>query len=140
MSTGEMNDERIRRRGWQERGRRRRPVGHVAPILPAVLGAIGLVAAAPAAMAEAGWTDYALVTELTPTIHQRYEVTIAVQQNPSGCREKQVFFQDYSAKGSEQMYLALLESVGSGKRVRVFVNGECGVNGYSRITAVGIRP
>ena len=105
-----------------------------------VLAAIGLVAAAPAALAEAGWTDYALVTELTPTIHQRYEVTIAVQQNPSGCREKQVFFQDYSAKGSEQMYLALLESVSSGKRVRVFVTGECGVNGYSRISAVGIRP
>jgi hypothetical protein len=107
---------------------------------PAALGAIGLVAAAPAALAEAGWTDYALVTELTPTIHQRYEVTIAVQQNPSGCREKLVFFQDYSARGSEQMYLALLESVSSGKRVRVFVTGECGVNGYSRISAVGIRP
>ena len=106
----------------------------------AVLSTIGLLAASPAALAEAGWTDYALVTELTPTIHQRYEVTIAVQQNPSGCREKQVFFQDYSAKGSEQMYLALLESVSSGKRVRVFVNGECGVSGYSRITAVGIRP
>lgn len=92
------------------------------------------------AVAEAGWTDYALVTELTPTIHQRYEVTIAVAQNPSGCREKQIFFQDYSAKGSEQMYLALLEAVGSGKRVRVFVTGECGVSGYSRISAVGIRP
>lgn len=91
------------------------------------------------AVAEAGWTDYALVVELTPTIHQRYEVTIAVQQNPSGCREKQIFFQDYSAKGSEQMYLALLEAVGSGKRVRVFVTGECGVSGYSRISAVGIR-
>ena len=107
---------------------------------PALLGAIGLVAWTPEAMAEAGWTDYALVTELTPTIHQRYEVTIAVQQNPSGCREKQVFFQDYSATGSEQMYLALLESVSSGKRVRVFVTGECGVNGYSRISAVSIRP
>jgi hypothetical protein len=106
----------------------------------AALGVIALAAAAPAALAEAGWTDYALVTELTPTIHQRYEVTIAVQQNPSGCREKQVFFQDYSAKGSEQMYLALLESVSSGKRVRVFVTGECGVNGYARISAVGIRP
>jgi hypothetical protein len=104
------------------------------------LGAIGLLAAASPALADAGWTDYALVTELTPTIHQRYEVTIAVQQNPSGCREKQVFFQDYSAKGSEQMYLALLEAVSSGKRVRVFVTGECGVSGYSRISAVGIRP
>lgn len=97
-------------------------------------------ATAHSAAADAGWTDYALVTELTPTIHQRYEVTIAVQQNPSGCREKQVFFQDYSAKGSEQMYLALLEAVSSGKRVRVFVTGECGVSGYSRISAVGIRP
>ena len=107
---------------------------------PALLGTIGLVAWAPEAMAEAGWTDYALVTELTPTIHQRYEVTIAVQQNPSGCREKQVFFQDYSAIGSQQMYLALLESVSSGKRVRVFVTGECGVSGYSRISSVSLRP
>jgi len=105
----------------------------------AALAALGSVAAVPDARAEAGWTDYALVTELTPTIHQRYEVTIAVQQNPSGCREKQVFFQDYSAKGSEQMYLALLESVSAGKRVRVFVTGECGVNGFSRISAVGLR-
>jgi hypothetical protein len=97
------------------------------------------MAAPPTALAESGWTDYALVTELTPTIHQRYEVTIAVQQNPSGCRQKQVFFQDYSARGSEQMYLALLEAVGSGKRVRVFVTGICGVDGYSQISAVGIR-
>jgi hypothetical protein len=104
-----------------------------------MLGAIGLVAAAPAAWAEAGWTDAALVTELTPTIHHRYEVTIAVQQNPSGCREKQVFYQDYSAKGAEQMYLTLLEAVGSGKRVRVFVTGLCGVDGFSQISAVGIR-
>lgn len=107
---------------------------------PALLGAIAIMAVAPEAKAEAGWTDYALVTELTPTIHQRYEVTIAVQQNPSGCREKQVFFQDYSAVGSQQMYLALLESVSSGKRVRVFVTGECGVSGYSRISSVGLRP
>jgi hypothetical protein len=112
----------------------------VRPLGPAALGALVLLSATPEAVAEAGWTEYALVTELTPTIHQRYEVTIAVQQNPSGCREKQVFFQDYSAKGSEQMYLALLESVSSGKRVRVFVTGECGVSGFSRISAVGLRP
>lgn len=131
MSESESSSDRGRRPAGSGDGRRRLGLS--------LLGAIGLVAVAPAAMAEAGWTDYALVTELTPTIHQRYEVTIAVQQNPSGCREKQVFFQDYSAKGSEQMYLALLEAVSSGKRVRVFVTGECGVNGYSRISAVGIR-
>ena len=122
------------------RGCSRAAIHRMARLSPALLGAIGLVYGAPEAMAEAGWTDYALVTELTPTIHQRYEVTIAVQQNPSGCREKQVFFQDYSAIGSQQMYLALLESVSSGKRVRVFVTGECGVSGYSRITSVSLRP
>jgi len=132
MPQPEVRKTRRNRMGTVDRGLRR--------LGPAALVAIGLVAGASEALAEAGWTDYALVTELTPTIHQRYEVTIAVQQNPSGCREKQVFFQDYSAKGSEQMYLALLESVSSGKRVRVFVTGECGVNGYSRISAVGIRP
>jgi len=108
--------------------------------MSAVVGAIGLVAGSSNAVAEAGWTDYAVVTELTPTIHQRYEVTIAFAQNPSGCRNKQVFFQDYSVRGSEQMYLALLESVSSGKKVRVFVTGVCGVDGYSQISAVGLRP
>jgi hypothetical protein len=131
MPDREMPEGQMRRGGAFGRGLRR-----FAPAMPV---AFGLLIGSPAAMAEAGWTDYALVTELTPTIHQRYEVTIAVQQNPSGCREKQVFFQDYSARGSEQMYLALLESVGSGKRVRVFVTGECGVSGYSRISAVSIR-
>jgi len=131
MPDREMPEGQLKRMGAFGGGLRR--LGSVA------LGAIGLLSVTPEAVAEAGWTDYALVTELTPTIHQRYEVTIAVQQNPSGCREKQVFFQDYSAKGSEQMYLALLESVSSGKRVRVFVTCECGVSGYSRISAVGLR-
>jgi len=131
MIDGALSEGELKRTGTFGGGLRR--------LGPSALIAFGFLAVPPAALAEAGWTDYALVTELTPTIHQRYEVTIAVQQNPSGCREKQVFFQDYSARGSEQMYLALLESVGSGKRVRVFVTGECGVNGYSRISAVSIR-
>jgi hypothetical protein len=120
--------------------RRRGHPGVIArPAVAAVLGVLGLVAGASDAVAEAGWTDYALVTELTPTIHQRYQVTIAFSQNPSGCRDKQTFYQDYSARGSEQMYQALLEAVGSGKKVRVFVTGVCGVDGYSQISAVGIR-
>jgi len=122
------------------RGRCWRPGTIARPAISMVLGALGLVAGASDAVADAGWTDYALVTELTPTIHQRYEVTIAFARNPSGCRDKQTFYQDYSAKGSEQMYLALLESVGAGKKVRVYVTGVCGVDGYSQISAVGIRP
>ena len=130
----------MNRRGRAAAGVRWWRPGTIARVaISAVVGAIGLVAAASDAMAEAGWTDYALVTELTPTIHQRYEVTISFARNPSGCRDKQTFYQDYSAKGSEQMYLALLESVSSGKKVRVFVTGACGVDGYSQISAVGIR-
>ena len=117
-----------------------RPGTVVRAAISLVLGTLGLVVGVPDARADAGWTDYALVAELTPTIHQRYEVTITFSQNPSGCRNKQTFYQDYSAKGSEQMYLALLEAVGSGKKVRVFVTGVCGVDGYSQISAVGIRP
>jgi hypothetical protein len=119
--------------------RRGHPGVMARPAVSAVLGVLGLVAGASDAVAEAGWTDYALVTELTPTIHQRYQVTIAFSQNPSGCRDKQTFYQDYSARGSEQMYQALLEAVGSVKKVRVFVTGVCGVDGYSQISAVGIR-
>lgn len=115
------------------------PINEMGRTVPAILGAIGLIAVGTDAVAAAGWTEFAVVTELTPTIHQRYEVTISVSQNPSGCRAKQTFYQDYSAKGSEQMYLALLESVGSGKKVRVFVTGACGVDGYSEISAVSIR-
>jgi hypothetical protein len=135
-----MQRETNQRGGTSTGARWRHTASVTRAVVIAVAAVTGLIAGASDAMAEAGWTDYALVTELTPTIHQRYHVTIAFSQNPSGCRDKQTFFQDYSAKGSEQMYLALLESVGSGKKVRVFVTGVCGVDGYSQISAVGIRP
>jgi hypothetical protein len=108
------------------------------PAVSAVLGVLGLVAGASDAVAEAGWTDYALVTELTPTIHQRYQVTIAFSQNPSGCRDKQTFYQDYSDRGADKMYLTLLEAISSGKKVRVYVTGGCELNGHSQISSVTI--
>jgi hypothetical protein len=108
--------------------------------ISAVAGAIGLVAAASDAVAGPGWTDYALATELTRPIHQRDEVTISLSRNPSGCRDKQIVYRDFSAKELEQMYLVLLESVSSGKKVRVFVTGACGVDDCSQISAIGIRP
>lgn len=37
------------------------------------------------------------------------------------------------------MYLVVLESVGSGKKVRVFVTGVSGVSGNSQISAASIR-
>jgi hypothetical protein len=92
------------------------------------------------AFAVAGWTDYVPVAELTPTIHGRFLVKLKVSENPSGCKNKEVFYRDYDIPGSEQMYDALLKAVTSGKKVRVYVTGRCDLNGYSEISSVAIIP
>jgi hypothetical protein len=92
------------------------------------------------AFAVSGWTDYVPVTELTPTIHGRFLVKLKVTENPSGCKNKEVFYRDYGIPGAEQMYDALLNAVATGKKVRVYVTGICDLNGYSDISSVAIVP
>ena len=92
------------------------------------------------AFAVAGWTDYVPVAELTPTIQGRFLVKLDVSKNPSGCKNKEVFYRDYNIPGAEQMYDALLKAVTSGKKVRVYVTGICDLNGYSEISSVAIVP
>lgn len=90
--------------------------------------------------AEAGWTDYAAVTELIPTSRHYYELRLPVDKNPSGCRNTSSFYQDYGINGSDQMFSTLLTSLEAGKRVRLYVTGKCNLNGYAEFTAVGILP
>ena len=92
------------------------------------------------AAASSGWTDYAEVIELVPTIHHRFKVNIAVKQSESDCKQQQWFYQDYDSAGSHQMFVTLLEAVSSNKKVRVYVTGRCNIDGYSEISSVGIRP
>jgi len=92
------------------------------------------------ASGESGWTDYGFVTELTPTTHQRFLVKLKIKENPGGCKDKYMFYQDYEIRGSEQMFLVLLEAVSSGKKIRVYVTGKCELNGYSEISSLGIVP
>jgi hypothetical protein len=87
-----------------------------------------------------GWTEYAAIAELTPTIHGRFLVKLNATGNPSGCKDKQTFYQDYDIPGSEQMFRTLLEAVTSGKKVRLYVTGGCELNGYSEISSVSIVP
>jgi hypothetical protein len=108
------------------------------PLCSAMFLAFLSFAAIPSAHADAGWTDLGPVLELTPGIQGRYVVKIGVTQNQSGCRDKQMFYQDYSDRGADKMYLALLEAVSSGKKVRVFVTGGCELNGHSQISSVTI--
>lgn len=103
---------------------------------------IGLIALAYSlrAQAGAGWTDYATVAELVPTARHYYAVSLPVKENPSGCRRKIWFYQNYGTYGSETMFKTLLEAVKSGLRVRVYVTGICNLQGYSEISSVGVTP
>jgi hypothetical protein len=105
-----------------------------------LLAGIALIAFPSPLQAEAGWTDYAPIAELVPTARHYYEVHLQVKENPSGCRNKTWFYQDYGQRGSDKMFDTLLEAVQSGKRVRVYVTGKCNLNGYSDFSAVGILP
>lgn len=92
------------------------------------------------AIADSGWTDYAAITELIPTSHHRYTVSLANTKNPGGCKNKQTFYQDYDASGANQMFGTLLQATATGNEVRVYVTGKCELKGYSEITSVGILP
>jgi hypothetical protein len=91
------------------------------------------------ANADAGWTDYALLAELTPTARHYYQFRLPVRENPGGCRDEAGFYQDYGTPGSEQMYLSLLEALRSGLRVRVYVTGKCNLDGYAEVSAVSVK-
>ena len=91
-------------------------------------------------LASSGWTDYVYVSELVPGIHGRFIVKLKVSENPSGCKNKEMFYRDYGIAGSEQMFNTLLVAVQSGKKVSVFVTGQCEINGYAEISSVSIVP
>ena len=87
-----------------------------------------------------GWTGYAHVQEVMPTIHGRFEANLALAENVSGCRNKTWIYQDYNLGGADKMFYVLLEALLADKKVRVFVTGQCDLNGYSEISSVAIVP
>ena len=89
-------------------------------------------------LAKAGWTDYVSAAELIPTSKHYYEVRLPVSDNPSGCREKNWFYQNYETLGSDKMFEVLLESIKSGIPVRVYVTGNCNLQGYAEFNSVGV--
>jgi hypothetical protein len=97
-----------------------------------------LIALPTAATASAGWTDYVRVSELVPTAKHYYELRLPVRDNPSGCREKNWFYQNYDSPGAGQMFESLLESLSSEVRLRVYVTGVCNLNGYAEFSAISI--
>jgi len=90
------------------------------------------------AQASAGWTDFVTVNELVPTTRHYYEVMLPVKENPSGCKNKTWFYQNYGSRGSDKMYDTLLEGIKSGLRVRVYVTGICNIHDYSEFSSVSV--
>ena len=105
-----------------------------------LIGMLCLALLSGTAWSSAGWTSYATVTELTPTTAGRFLLRLDVSDNPSGCKNKQWFYQDYRGTGADLMFHALLTALTSGQKVRVYVTGSCDLNGYSEITSASIVP
>ncbi len=92
------------------------------------------------AFAGSGWTPYVPVVELTATDQKSYLVKLKFKKKAGDCKNRNTFYQDYDASGSEQMFRVILEAVTSGKNIRVYVTGKCEINGYSEISSVSIAP
>lgn len=105
-----------------------------------VVFGVCVLALSPATQADGGWTDYVTIAELVPTGRHYYEVRLPVRENPSRCKNKVWFYQDYNSPGSERMFQTFLEAVKSELRLRVYVTGKCNLNGYSEISSVGVVP
>jgi hypothetical protein len=90
------------------------------------------------APASSGWTDFVRVAELVPTSKHYYEVRLPVGDNPSGCREKNWFYQNYDSPGSDQMFEVLLKSLTDDIRIRVYVTGVCNINGYAEFSSISV--
>lgn len=107
-------------------------------LLPTLLVFITLILSSQA-QAAAGWTGQVRVIELIPSGRHYYEIHLAVDDNPSGCREKNWFYQNYDAAGADKMFELFVDSLKSQLRLRVYVTGVCNFNGYSEISAVSAR-
>lgn len=99
---------------------------------------LGAAVAASTARAGAGWTDFVRVAELVPTSKHYYEVRLPVADNPSGCREKTWFYQNYESPGADQMFDVLLEGLTTNIQLRVYVTGVCNFNGYAEFSSISV--
>jgi hypothetical protein len=90
--------------------------------------------------AGAGWTSYGRVLELQPTTAGRFLVRLDGVSNPSGCRDEDWFYRDYTSGEVEMMFHALLGAITSNLSARVYVTGRCDLNGYAEISSAGVAP
>ncbi len=101
---------------------------------------LGLLAATAQTDGSAGWTGYAPVAELRPTVHGRFLVHLEGADNPTDCRSRDWFYRDHSGLGADQIFRLLLAAAVHGKAVRVYATGVCDLEGRSAISAAALSP
>ena len=91
-------------------------------------------------IAEAGWTEAAHILSVESNIFGRTLVELDLRKNPSGCKEKALFFRETTGDSSTNMYLLLLEAATHRMRVKLRVSGSCHLKGYAEYNAVALVP
>jgi hypothetical protein len=92
------------------------------------------------ASAADGWTEYAQVLELYPTISDTYFVRLDVTSNAGSCTDQAWFYYDGTGPGANRVFAALLSAQATGALVRVHVTGTCYPQyGYSEISSVTVK-
>ncbi|RLA01460.1 MAG: hypothetical protein DRQ47_08055 [Gammaproteobacteria bacterium] len=94
-----------------------------------------LLVASGLAYSSAGWTDPGYLIEVQVSNTGRIIAKSSVKVNPSGCRDKELFYIDSSAVNAEQIYKLLLESITSRNQVKLYVTGRCELKGMSGISS-----
>lgn len=94
----------------------------------------------PYAVADAGWTGYGQIVDLSVNARGRVTLELAVTENETECRNKRMFYHDINQKGSGYLFELLSRAAVSNKAVRVYQTSVCDVNNYSRIYAVSVQP
>ncbi|MCK5640296.1 MAG: hypothetical protein KAJ19_05845 [Gammaproteobacteria bacterium] len=103
-----------------------------------LLSALWLSVISLNAWADAGWTSYGIVKELSLNSSQQFQVRLYISSNPTDCKNEKWFYHDYKGVSGEQMYLTFLTGLTTGRKVRVYVTGKCNLNGYSNISEMSI--
>lgn len=107
-----------------------------------LFGALGasLLSAVTVLAGTAGWSGYGKVIELEPTTQGRFLVRLDLPSNPSGCRDKDWYYRDYTGAGAEYMFQAVLAALRDARPLQVYVTGNCDINGYAEISSLRIAP
>ena len=91
-------------------------------------------------IAEAGWTDPAQVISLESNIFGRTLVELDSRKNPSGCKEKTLFYREATGDSSDLMHRLLVEAAAQRLKVKLRVTGLCHLKGYAEFSAVTLVP